>query len=496
MQRCNGNTLKGSQCDRHFYPEQCHLMRGRYYCDVHYAKQLHHLQNNAAEGGDDDALLPLHLLKVIPDPLKLVCDKMAVRELEHIFLNMYNDQMGGSFEEVMKVSYEHLIPDKYLVGLVPEVLKNVRGMKESDLELVLNIVKNEFLIAPCEQCRHEFLTKFLLQCSGGHKFCSECLTKYFSQRIMSRKFDLRCGKDGICGSGFSHETLQATLNDQLYGDYLDWEMDRDKKEAENKELYQFFWDKQIECEDQTKEIVNEILNRHRVRVCPECLKVVKRSDENAKANKVSCECGVKLCYLCKKKIEGYMHFNDNDGMTFYGRCDLFTDEVEIERKDTVAALDEICDTYKFDLEILVRGIFVLLMKMEGSKFDMILEKFKPFLFEAKGKINYKVVPYAGDVKVETDIHPSFLKPVAAPSMKITTLEDMEYKERMNEFKRKRKEKLTRRAREEQEKSNHRPDISAISSDDVSRFYDDRYVSLGPRYHINHSKDKKKSCMIL
>ncbi|AYV81814.1 MAG: hypothetical protein Harvfovirus65_1, partial [Harvfovirus sp.] len=202
QERCSGTTMKGPQCERYVDQDLGFMIKGKRYCAVHFGKTLHYMQNNSfSEIIDDDSFVPADLLRAIPDALVSICEKMGIRELEYIFLNMHVVTMGDSFEEAMKNSWESKIPDKYLVEFAPEVLKDVRYMKVMDLNRILDGFKSEIVIRECESCRHEHVLGGMVQCTAGHKFCADCLMKYVKGRIYSRTFNLSCVSNVACKGG-------------------------------------------------------------------------------------------------------------------------------------------------------------------------------------------------------------------------------------------------------------------------------------------------------
>ncbi len=71
-------------------------------------------------------------------------------------------------------------------------------------------------------------------------------------------------------------------------------------------------------------IVEEAMTAARVRNCPRC-KVSFYKIEGC--NKMTCSCGAKMCYICRKDItvEEYKHFNAKN------LCQLMTNSVEDDR---------------------------------------------------------------------------------------------------------------------------------------------------------------------
>lgn len=72
---------------------------------------------------------------------------------------------------------------------------------------------------------------------------------------------------------------------------------------------------EVEKEAETKGrlTVEEAISQAKIRHCPRCKKAfVKESG----CNKISCGCGTKICYICRKTIDGYGHFCQKVRMRF------------------------------------------------------------------------------------------------------------------------------------------------------------------------------------
>jgi E3 ubiquitin-protein ligase RNF216 len=51
--------------------------------------------------------------------------------------------------------------------------------------------------------------------------------------------------------------------------------------------------------------VEEAISAVKIRRCPKCNKAFIKSDG---CNKMTCGCGINVCYLCRAQIQGYSHF--------------------------------------------------------------------------------------------------------------------------------------------------------------------------------------------
>ena len=83
-------------------------------------------------------------------------------------------------------------------------------------------------------------------------------------------------------------------------------------------------------ETQSRRKIEEAMTAARVRECPDC---GNRFYKTEGCNKMSCKCGTKLCYICRKKINTYTHFCQkfNCDHKTCGKCSLYTNSIEDDR---------------------------------------------------------------------------------------------------------------------------------------------------------------------
>lgn len=63
-----------------------------------------------------------------------------------------------------------------------------------------------------------------------------------------------------------------------------------------------------------------------------CNKCQKQFLKESGCNKMTCSCGNSQCYICSTNVVGYDHFGNNAG-----RCPLFDDTTERERREVAVA---------------------------------------------------------------------------------------------------------------------------------------------------------------
>lgn len=71
--------------------------------------------------------------------------------------------------------------------------------------------------------------------------------------------------------------------------------------------------------------------------CRRCYKCGKAFVKEEGCNKMQCSCGAKMCYVCRKPVSDYSHFNGQGG-TEYQKCPLYStnDELHVDLVEKVA----------------------------------------------------------------------------------------------------------------------------------------------------------------
>ena len=247
----------------------------------------------------------------------------------------------------------------------------------------------------CGCCFDQFVFDEMLQCRDGHLFCRDCLSSYVENQVFANgnfgvntktkepNLELVCFHGDGCAAGFDRHILVIALKPAVLQKYdelqtrvslakagLDQSMCTCPKcgfSAEIPETQNVFacllcgfescrhcWEPShipLRCDEVEKEAeaqgrarVEEAASAAVIRFCPKCKKGVIKSEG---CNKITCACGIKFCYICRKKISDYTHFcqtphcNHSDPKKCKNKCPLYTtDPKEDERRSREAALAE------------------------------------------------------------------------------------------------------------------------------------------------------------
>ncbi|AYV83819.1 MAG: putative E3 ubiquitin ligase triad3 [Hyperionvirus sp.] len=385
MEQCNGITKRGRgiRCKRRIKITAENTINGKSYCGVH----LKLLPKPIPAVPHDK--IPDYLKQVIPADILPHVTTFSIEELEFIFL---------------------------------EKSENGQSIVPPDESITL---------FECMCCINECMEADKIMCSNNHKFCKECLINYVTDRITGGDYKLRCMADSNCNGTFNHKILKNMLDPKLYNSYVEKETQEIMNLAEIKDLYtcpkclvysieidEAYREKnmkepkfvcanstcrfiscllckgkfhgKISCDyvkkdENVRKIIEEVLTRHRTRACPKCSKVFMRIDG---CNKMTCSCKTVSCYLCKVQIMGYEHFA-SEGVVVEGKCALFTNEADIEKRSVYLAVKEIYEMFKGDKKKLEMEVYPILCMLEKEHVHVVdcqfKEKVVPVVLEPQKK---------------------------------------------------------------------------------------------------------------
>jgi hypothetical protein len=238
----------------------------------------------------------------------------------------------------------------------------------------------------CGCCCCEYPFDEMVQCNEGHLFCRECLKKYIEETVFGQgQTEVHCLDGSGCKERFAISQLQRALPPKMYKKLVDRIADLEVRKAGIENLHQcphcdymaevanpdekVFKCMNPECGKETcilckepshiplrceevekqnetdfRKTIEEELSEALVRVCPKCKARFLKSDG---CNKISCQCGTLLCYVCRETIPpkiGYSHFCAHTRSPMHmgkckecKKCYLFLKDTEAEDDKLVEA---------------------------------------------------------------------------------------------------------------------------------------------------------------
>ncbi|GJN94782.1 hypothetical protein Rhopal_007874-T1 [Rhodotorula paludigena] len=210
----------------------------------------------------------------------------------------------------------------------------------------------------CGCCFDEVAVENTAQCGEGHLFCKTCAVANASDRIGRRQGVLPC-MTADCTATFVPATYSSFLPPKMIESLAVLSQEKDLEQAfdgvEGFEKcpfcpYAVFIDnpderlfrcERAECRKVSCRKCREAMTAALIRTCPGCKAPILKQDG---CNKLTCECGVFSCFVCRERITGYDHFGKRraDGSS----CPNFDDtdvrvynEMEEARKRAQAELD-------------------------------------------------------------------------------------------------------------------------------------------------------------
>lgn len=243
-------------------------------------------------------------------------------------------------------------------------------------ELNYQLAMDENALMECGCCYSEYPFEQLVQCTEAHLFCKQCLQRYAEQTLFGDgRTTLKCMNTmgDPCPGVFTESMLRASLPEKVLEKFSEAQTRDSLKAAHIDDLVtcshcqcqasmaqdagkimhcpQCRKDTCRECGEEAhiplkcNEVekkgatakrlqVEEALSDTRIRKCPKCRTPFFKVDG---CNKMTCPCGVNICYLCRKDItkDGYRHFCQVPlcNHSQCNNCRLFTNTVEDDIHD-------------------------------------------------------------------------------------------------------------------------------------------------------------------
>lgn len=299
-----------------------------------------------------------------------------------LILRRYNFNLYRTYKELQKLSQSRKTPRRQN-EIVEGIGKPPREFFDEinfiiNEQIILEYLKDKLLAreAAVEEARKagalltcgccfsdDLLTEEIVTCSEGHLFCRNCVTKSTEVLMGDGKIDFPCLED--CGAFFHVETLKNVMLKGSYEKLLKKLQEREIALADipglescpfceysvipdqASRIFECLSCKRSSCrlcrkeshipyscsevnDDMTKSrtYVEEKMTEALIRNCYRCGSKFIREDG---CNKMTCHCGAKMCYICRKPITGYNHFSDRKDHHNDGKCPLWTNNNNLHK---------------------------------------------------------------------------------------------------------------------------------------------------------------------
>ncbi|KAI1143111.1 hypothetical protein F5Y05DRAFT_367519 [Hypoxylon sp. FL0543] len=264
-------------------------------------------------------------------------------------------------------------------------LKSIKDAKiAADTEEEENLTREKSLgqVTECGCCFEEFALNRMIQCNGEkvHWFCRHCMKTQAETNIGLSKYELTCMSMDGCSAGFSlaQRNLFLDKKSRIALERIEQEAALRMAGIENLETCPFCpyaaeyppveVDKEFRCLKPSCEkvscrlcrkethipktcaesaadhgldarhVLEEAMSAALIRTCNQCKNPFLKVDG---CNKVRCtRCGTMHCYVCRKTITDYKHFNDTSRGGKNGRCPLYDSTEERHQQEVQRAEEE------------------------------------------------------------------------------------------------------------------------------------------------------------
>jgi len=230
----------------------------------------------------------------------------------------------------------------------------------------------------CQVCfDDECLVAEVAMCEAGCMFCRDCVRRGAGVQIGDNKADIACLVK--CGENIPLAVLQTVLTSKMYSRIVERKQMEEVKAAGIEDLVQCpacsFATIMPDPEDKLVTCGNQECGKVTCRLCGEeshvplscdevekdgevmartkledamteamvraCVKCNKRFFKEEGCNKMKCECGQSMCYLCRQPVgDDYQHFYAQGASPLKGKCPLWSDNTNLHRAEIVKAAEE------------------------------------------------------------------------------------------------------------------------------------------------------------
>ncbi|KAI0083599.1 hypothetical protein BDY19DRAFT_1031916 [Irpex rosettiformis] len=260
-------------------------------------------------------------------------------------------------------------------------MKAVEERTIQDQQIAEDLQDAEDCQIECACCFSEYPIRKVVQCPDAHLFCRDCMSSYCETKLGEHDINIICMDQSGCKLAFTEEELKKVLSGKLLELYYRVKQRKEIEAAGVENLAECpFCDYKViienpeerlfrcardecgvvscrackkpdhlpkNCEEaetdkklDARHTVEEAMTQALIRSCPNpgCDKVFTKE---AGCNKMTCtNCRTMSCYVCRKVIKGYEHFNQapgNSRITDATKCPLWDTNPDQRHADEVAA---------------------------------------------------------------------------------------------------------------------------------------------------------------
>ncbi|KAF9984449.1 hypothetical protein BGZ75_003960 [Mortierella antarctica] len=215
----------------------------------------------------------------------------------------------------------------WLKARTAKEMAEIEALEQEEKNTAYYKERNELIECGC--CFDEVAPNRVAQCEDGHLFCMECSRRGAEVEIGYQRTVLKCMSAG-CKSAFTDSEAIKFLPSAVFKGLLrarqQQELKMHRKEQEKNSV--------LSAQHRVEEQMSQAL----IRECPKCK---SRFFKTEGCNKMTCpECHTKMCYVCKKEIKDYSHFDQtpaNSAPRNKNLCRLWENTIQRNEAEVKAA---------------------------------------------------------------------------------------------------------------------------------------------------------------
>lgn len=212
----------------------------------------------------------------------------------------------------------------HVLFLIPDQFQAVGESIESRFEMAEAVG----VLEECACCYDDkVIPESILRCPSGHAFCKECVQRAADCAIGQGNTVLAC-MNGNCTTPIATTTLEQALKPQILNHLLKKMQGASIEEEHQKPAADEV--NRAHTEANMRAFIANRITHAMIRTCNNCGRNFVKEDG---CNMMVCVCGKKMCYVCKKPIDGYSHFPIGGECSIYDNPSLHADELKTAAKE-------------------------------------------------------------------------------------------------------------------------------------------------------------------